>query len=276
MSQFASGNFDQDLNRRGISPGDLYRAEYQGGHPGTIDPVRFRSAPAKSSCCEKNVGNAERALSLAAGVGLGMVGLARGGLRGLVLAATGGGLAYRGLSGHCHGYAALGVSTAEHHDATAVPAQYGYKIERSVVVDRSPADLYGFWRRFENLPKIMRHLKSVETSDEQRSHWKAKGALGKDVEWDAEIINERDNEMIAWRSLPGGDIETAGSVRFEPLEMGHGTKVTVSMKYNPPAGKIGARVASLAGEGLEAKLADDLESFKQVMETGMDPIPATS
>ena len=83
----------------------------------------------------------------------------------------------------------------------------------------------------------------------QQSHWIAEGAFGKDVEWDAEIINERENQMVAWRSLPGGDIETAGSVHFAPLAHNRGTEVTVSMKYNPPAGRIGAHIASLLGEG---------------------------
>src|SRR5438552_12278155 len=104
----------------------------------------------------------------------------------------------------------------------------------------------------------MRHLKNVQTLDNQRSHWVAEGALGKDVEWDAEIINERENEMLAWRSLPGGDIDTAGSVHFKPLGHDRGTQVTISMKYNPPAGRLGEALAELLGDGLEEKLDEDL------------------
>jgi uncharacterized membrane protein len=278
MTQYPAGNFSKYLIDRGIEPADLYRGEYQGGHPETVDPEAFRSEPAKSSCCSKNVGDAERALSLAAGAALGVIGLSRGGLSGLALTAIGGGLIYRGYTGHCSAYSALGVSTAEdaYRHTAAVPAQYGYKVEKSIVVEKSPVELYRFWRRFENLPRVMRHLKLVETQDELRSHWKAEGALGKDLEWDAEIINERENEMIAWQSLPGGDIDTAGSVRFEPMDHNRGTKVTVSMKYNPPAGKLGAHVASLVGEGLDAKLEEDLQTFKDVMETGMEAAPATA
>jgi uncharacterized membrane protein len=156
-----------------------------------------------------------------------------------------------------------------------VPAHQGLKIERTVVVQRSPEELYKFWRRLENLPQVMQHLKYVETIDHEHSHWKAEGAFGSDVEWDAEILNERENEMIAWRSLPGGDVDTAGSVHLRPLG-NEGTEVTLSMKYNPPAGKIGARVASLFGEGLEEKLDEDLCRFKEVMETGMPAAPAVS
>jgi len=145
-----------------------------------------------------------------------------------------------------------------------------------MVIERPAADLYRFWRRLENLPQIMRHLKSVRSIDGQHSRWVADGVLGKDIEWDAEIINERQDEMIAWRSLPNGDLDTAGSVHFRPLESGRGTEVVVSIKYNPPAGKMGAQIASLLGEGLEQKLDTDLATFKQVMETGMAPAPAVS
>lgn len=238
------------------------------------DVSAFRSKPAHNPTRYRNISETERVLSLAAGVGLGLVGLARGRLSGLALGAMGAALAWRGYSGHCQCYEALGINTARRNSSTAVPAREGCKIEKTIVVDCSPAELYSFWRRFENLPRVMRHLKNVECSDSLRSHWVAEGALGKDVEWDAEIINERENEMIAWRSLPGGDIETAGSVHFRRLSHGHGTEVTVSMKYNPPAGKVGAQIVSLLGEGLEDKLDADLATFQQVMETGVEPAPA--
>jgi uncharacterized membrane protein len=211
----------------------------------------------------KNVGDTERMLSVAAGAGLAAFGLARGRWSGLVLGALGAGLVYRGISGRCQCYAALGINTAEHdHSTIGVPAQSGYRVERTITVDRPADELYRFWRRLENLPKVMRHLKNVESIDHEHSHWVAEGALGKDVEWDAEILNERENELIAWRSLPGGDIDTAGSVHFKPLGHNGRTEVTLSMKYNPPAGKIGAQ-----------KLDEDLRCFKQVMETGMAPSP---
>jgi uncharacterized membrane protein len=255
--------------------GRSFEAEHH-DRPSASDRKTFRSEPAEGPISEPNVGDSERALSLAAGVGLGLIGLTRGGIRGLALTAIGAGLAWRGYSGHCSCYQALGISTAKRRPSTAVPAQQGCKFEKTIVIARKPADLYRFWRRFENLTQVMRHLKNVRTIDNQQSHWVAEGAFGKDVEWDAEIINERENEMIAWRSLSGGDIETAGSVHFRPLDGNRGTEVTVSMKYNPPAGKVGAQLASLFGAGLEDKLNDDLESFKQVMETGMHAVPSVS
>jgi uncharacterized membrane protein len=215
----------------------------------------------------------ERVISVAAGLGLAASGLKRGRASGLLLTAMGAGLVWRGLSGRCQCYAALGINRAEHNPAIGVPARQGFKLERTIVVNRSPEELYHFWRRLENLPQVMRHVKYIETSDEEHSHWKAEGAFGKDVEWDAEIITDRPNELIAWRSLPGGDVDTAGSVRFSPRSQGNQTEVVLAMKYNPPAGKVGARVAALFGEGLEQKLDDDLCRFKEVMETGMQAAP---
>jgi uncharacterized membrane protein len=227
---------------------------------------------AEGSCCGQNVGITERVFSVAAGLGLAAAGLKRGRATGLLLSAMGAGLVWRGISGRCQMYAALGLNTAEHNPATAVPAQQGFKVERTIVINRSPSELYQFWRRLDNLPQVMRHLKYVESIDSQRSHWKAEGAFGAEVEWDAEIINERENEMIAWRSLPGGDVDTAGSIHFRPRD-GSSTDVTISMKYNPPAGKIGAQIAAIFGEGLEQKLDKDLCQFKEVMETGLPAAP---
>lgn len=232
----------------------------------------FRSPPANSSGLEKNVGETERLFSLIGGLGLGITGLATGHLKGLALTALGAGLVWRGYTGHCGCYTMLGINNAKRKPYTAVPAQQGVKIEKTFVVDRPAHDLYRFWRRLENLPQVMRHLKSVRSIDSQLSRWVADGALGKDVEWDAEIINEREDEMLAWASLPGGDLETAGSIHFRPIS-DQRTEVVVSFKYNPPAGKVGAHVATLLGEGLEEKLDEDLNTFKQVMETGMAPAP---
>jgi uncharacterized membrane protein len=215
-----------------------------------------------------NVGRNERLISSVAGACLLATGLSSGKKGSLLLAALGGSLLYRGMSGTCHLYKAMGVNTHRRSPATVIPAQHGYRIEKTIIVNRPPAELYSFWRELENLPKVMQHLKSVDVIDRERSHWVAEGALGKEVQWDAEIFNDAENELIAWRSVPGGDVDTAGSVRFQPIGEHHGTAVTVTMKYDPPAGKVGAWIASLTGSGLEQKLEADLARFKQLMEAG--------
>ncbi len=230
--------------------------------------------PSQGSLYPQNISEVERWGSLTAGAFLMLAGLSRGRWSGLAMGLLGAGLLYRGVTGRCAGYEMLGIDTATHNPATAIPAQKGVKVEQSIAINVSPERLFSFWRDVENLPTVMRHLKSIEAHDRQRSHWVAEGPMGVTVEWDAEIFNERENEMIAWRSLEGGDIETAGSVRFTPLGEGRGTALQVSMKYNPPGGKLGDRIAWLVGRSLQQEMAEDLRRFKSFMEAGEIPTSA--
>ena len=139
---------------------------------------------------------------------------------------------------------------------------------RSVTVNRPVAEVYAFWRDFQNFPRFMRHLESVTVLDEQRSRWVAKAPAGKTVEWDAEITDERENELIAWHSLEGADVFNAGRVRFEPAPGGRGTEVRLDLAYKPPLGKLGSKVAMLFREEPGQQAQDDMRHFKQVMELG--------
>lgn len=217
----------------------------------------------------RNVGKTERVLSALVGGGLASFGLAKRGLAGWTAVVAGGSLLYRGISGHCPLLERLGIDTSESKNpAIGVRAQHGIKLEKTILVSRSPDELYRFWRDLENLPSAMHHLVAVRESDDKHSHWVARGPLNTTVEWDSEIINERENEMIAWRSIPGGDVDTAGSVHFEKAPHGRGTKVHVSLKYEPPGGKAGLTLARLLGDGLERQLEADLHHFKSLMEAG--------
>jgi uncharacterized membrane protein len=139
---------------------------------------------------------------------------------------------------------------------------------KSVTINRSPEEAYRFWRDFQNFPRFMSHLESVRMTGEKRSHWIAKGPAGTTVEWDAEIIEDVPNQLIAWRSLEGADVENCGSVRFTPAPGGRGTEVRAEIEYTPPGGAIGVGIAKLFGEEPEQQMKDDLYHFKQVMETG--------
>lgn len=219
-----------------------------------------------------NVGEAERLASLAVGGGLALYGATRGTLGGLGLAALGGALVYRGVTGHCSGYAALGVNTArDDGPRTSVSARRGEKVEVGVTVLRPREELYRFWRDFSNLPRVMSHLLSVQPSGEGRSHWVAEGPMGTQAEWDAEVITERENELIGWRSVEGSAVDTAGSVHFTEAPGGRGTEVKVSLKYDPPAGKLGVAAARLLGQSPARQVREDLRRFKQVMEAGAAP-----
>jgi uncharacterized membrane protein len=138
---------------------------------------------------------------------------------------------------------------------------------KSIIVNRAPDELYQVWRNFQELPRFVNHLLSVQVSGE-RSHWVAKGPAGSRVEWDAEIVEDRPNEVIAWRSLENADVDHAGSVRFERAPGGRGSIVRVQMQYRAPAGKAGAVIAKLLGQSPEKQIAVDLLRFKQMVETG--------
>ena len=222
-----------------------------------------------------NVGEVERWASAIGGGALALYGLSRGTLGGVVLALVGGSLVYRGATGHCNMYEALHISTAgdtgRRSPAVVIPGQRGIKVEKAVTVNRSPEELYRFWRNFENLPRFMYHLESVHVTGEGRSHWVAKAPAGTTVEWDAEIYNEKENELIAWRSLEGADVPNAGSVRFQSAPGGRGTEVRVTLEYDPPGGVIGATIAKLFGEEPSQQVEEDLRRFKQTMEAGETP-----
>jgi uncharacterized membrane protein len=189
---------------------------------------------------------------------------------GAAIAIAGGYLLYRGFSGHCPGYAALRTGTAHGTDSESavIPHGQGVKVRKAVTINRPASELYAFWRDFQNLPRFMRHLESVTVLDEKRSHWVAKGPMDKTIEWDAEIINEEPDRLIAWRSTENADVPNAGSVSFKPLPADRGTEVHVNLEYNPPAGLLGAIVAKLWGEEPNQQVMDDLRRFKQMMEAG--------
>ncbi|HKS28742.1 MAG TPA: SRPBCC family protein [Pyrinomonadaceae bacterium] len=142
------------------------------------------------------------------------------------------------------------------------------QVRKSLIINRTPEELYQFWRNFENLPQFMQHLESVQVTGEGRSHWVAKAPAGTSVEWDAEVTEDRPNELISWRSLEGADVDNSGTVRFEPATGGRGTIVKVDINYNPPGGVIGAAVAKLFGEEPGQQAQESLRCLKQVMETG--------
>lgn len=144
----------------------------------------------------------------------------------------------------------------------------GTPVRDSITVWKSPSEVYAFWRDFQNLPTFMRHLESVRVMGERRSHWTSTAPLGKTIEWDAEMVEDRPNELIAWRSVEGADVWNAGRVRFTASPDGQGTEVHVELSYDPPGGIVGTTLAKLFGEEPSEQLHGDLRRFKQMLETG--------
>src|ERR1044072_5835333 len=217
-----------------------------------------------------NVGQVERWASAIGGGTLALYGVTRGSLGGIALALVGAALVQRGVTGHCNLYDAINFNSAggeglRNSENVSVPGDRGTKVEHSVTINRSPEELYNFWRTFENLPRFMNHLESVKRFGGNRSHWVAKAPGGRTVEWDAEVYNEKEGEMIAWRTLEGSQVASAGSVHFEPAGEG-ATQVRVNLKYDPPGGKLGAPAARLFSENPQRQIEEDLDRFKEIME----------
>jgi len=216
-----------------------------------------------------NLGNAERIISGLAGAALLALIFRKKRLR-PVLFPVATGLIAKAFTGHSAKRALKGLTGTEKRvsPVASVGRGQGIKVEQSVTINRPVVEVYRFWRNFENLPRFMDHLESVTVIDETRSHWVAKGPAGTRVEWDAVIHNEVDDELIAWRSLPGSEVNNAGSVHFSPTAGGNGTDVRVVLSYEPPAGRVGAAFAKLLGEEPSKQVEDDLRRFKQVMDSG--------
>jgi uncharacterized membrane protein len=145
-------------------------------------------------------------------------------------------------------------------------------VERVTTINRPIEEVFQFWRRFENFPRFMRHLESVVELGGRRSRWTATGPAGTRVTWEAEMTEEREPELIAWRSVEGSAVEHSGSVRFDRAPGARGTEVRVRLDYRPPAGSVGRGIAWLFGEEPEQQIHEDLHRFKQLMETGEIPL----
>lgn len=141
-------------------------------------------------------------------------------------------------------------------------------VAKAITIDSPPETIYRFWRTLENFPRFMRHLVEVKATGDRTSHWVAKAPAGAQVEWDAEIVEDEANARIAWRTLPQSSVEHEGVVSFEPAPGGRGTIVRISMRYVPPAGKLGVRIAKLFGEEPNLQIDADLRRMKQLIETG--------
>ena len=217
-----------------------------------------------------NGGTVERAASVVAGAVLACYGIKKRSRSGVGVAALGAGLVQRGITGFCPVYHSLGFRTVDADPGQHVSVSYetGVRVDKAITVNRPRHEVFQFWRDVENLPRFMQHVDCVKATDSRHSHWVAKAPAGRTVEWDAEIINEIEGELIGWRSLPGSAVNNAGSVHFKDAAGGRGTEIRVSLQYNPPGGFAGALLAKWFGEDPSQQVSDDLRSFKRIMETG--------
>ncbi|MCY7352604.1 MAG: SRPBCC family protein [Cytophagaceae bacterium] len=204
----------------------------------------------------------ERILTGIGGAALVYFALQRPTLTRLLLTLAGGTLIYRGVTGQWPDFKGL----VSNETSESEPLE----VNVSQTISRPRHEVYQYWRQLENLPKFMQHLESVSQLDEKRSHWEAKIPGGiTTVQWDAEIIDEQENERLSWQSVPGATVENSGEVRFTEAPYGHGTVVNATIRYTPPAGKLGDAVGALFNPAFQGMVEADLTRFKEVMEGSM-------
>ncbi len=149
--------------------------------------------------------------------------------------------------------------------------QRGVHLETSFTINKPAEELYRFWRNFENLPRFMNHLESVKTTGARTSRWTARAPAGASFSWDAEITDERENQWIAWRSLPGSQVDHSGSVRFRQAPGNRGTEVTVAINVEPLGGPVANYLAYVLGPVPERQIREEIRHFKQLTECGEIP-----
>lgn len=217
---------------------------------------------------EANVGEKDRLISLIGGGALALLGLSRRSIGGIALATVGSALIYRGVTRRDPIYERLKISTADKNRApnSSVAHKASLRVERSITINKPADEIYRFWREASNLARFQTNLESVSEISSNRQHWVAKGPGGKKLEWDAEIINDKPGELIAWRTLEGADVPSAGSVQFRSA--GSGTEVKVEMQYQPPAGVAGDLVSKITGDDPDKQTQQNLEELKRLMESG--------
>lgn len=217
----------------------------------------------------RNVGDVERLVSGTTGLLMLGAGAVRGGVTGIALGSLAAGLLLRAFTGHSRVYERLGITSAEgavHPDRV--------RLERAITIDADPAEIYALWRAFENLPRFMTHLESVRILDERRSEWTILGPNRLPIRWIGEVVEDVENERIAWRSTEHSPVDQQGAVTFLQAPGDRGTEVHLSLEYRPPAGAVGVAIGKLFS-GLSAQaLQEDLRHLKQLVET--EHIPTTT
>ena len=208
-----------------------------------------------------NVNMPERVLSILAGAVITYKGIRQFTSHPIIAlqeAMVGGILLYRGATGVCPIYSRLGKDST---DTQAI------SITERFIVNKPREEVYAFWRNFENLPRFMKHLASVEEQGNNRSQWKANlpGEIVK-LSWNAEITREEENRYIGWQSIEGSMVDNAGKVEFNDAINGSGTELSVEISYFPPAGSLGQGIAKLLNNVFEDKIREDVTNFKHYVE----------
>lgn len=135
--------------------------------------------------------------------------------------------------------------------------------EKTLFIDAPVEQVFDTWANYENFPRFMSNVRSVQQLGGDRSHWKVRGPAGVSVEFDSVAQMQRPNEL-SWDSEPDSTVRHEGRVTLAPE--GTGTRATVRMSYRPPAGAMGQAVSSMLGANPKQEFEEDLNRMKQFIE----------
>ncbi len=228
-------------------------------------------SPVKQTLSSENVGMIERWVSAIGGGALLAYGIARFDWPGAVFGLFGGGLLYRGVTGHSFAYQGLNINTAQRRrgeTVTEIPGKKGFRVQRSLTIQRSPEELYEFWYDIEKAPLYMQNIDTVTKTGERTSHWAAQTASGHTVEWNAELLEDLPGRGIAWHVHGNPTTANAGKIHFEATPDGHGSIVTLTLDYYSPQGPFWSNLSKRFSMIDDHETLETLRCFKEVMEAG--------
>jgi uncharacterized membrane protein len=185
---------------------------------------------------------------------------------------AGAALLLRGLTGHCHTYAALGLSTATDGAATDEErASSLLELRQSITISKPADELYRLWQEPRTLPQVLGHFADIEATDSGQSRWRVHGPLKQTLEFSTRVVEQREAELLRWESDPQQSSRLEGSVSFKRAPRDLGTEVTLQLTLQPPAGRVGVMLAKLLGPAPKLLVQKALRRFKSLAETGEIP-----
>jgi uncharacterized membrane protein len=139
-------------------------------------------------------------------------------------------------------------------------------VKENITINRKTGYIYRFWRNVKNLPRFIDHIDSVEDLGEGHNRWTIKTPVG-NISWESEIIEEKENEIIRWRSMPDSLVKNSGSLSLEEKEGCNATEATVELHYNPPVGHDSFLENKILEVITDVQMKNDLRNLKRIMES---------
>jgi uncharacterized membrane protein len=135
-----------------------------------------------------------------------------------------------------------------------------------VDIERPVADVFAFFKNFENFARLTTSIRSVTDYEDGRSRWEVITPAGRTLTWNAVVTKYVPNSVIAWESVPQSPVETTGLVRFTPIRKGW-TRLEVTFTYRPTRTDLSDAVHSLLLPPATRRLRADLDNARAYIES---------